>query len=410
MGIPTPLYPRTSACCKSMRWKEWSGYWAAERYDISHESEYFAIRETAALLDVSPLYKYDILGPDAEALVNRIVARDVTRLKDGQVAYCCWCDEQGKVIDDGTLFRFSAHHWRISSADPSYRWLALNGSRLNVEIRDCSTDQAVMALQGPRSALLLADACSCDLQQLGFFRFTEAKIGTTTVHISRTGYTGDLGYEVWAPAEQACQVWDVLMEAGVDHGLAPAGLLALDMARVEAGFVLIDVDYRSALHAITPSQRSSPYEIGLGWTVHLDKAPFIGQKALCQEKKSGSPRSLVGLQIDIQEMERLYDSLGLPVALPSNAWRSVVPLYAPRIRRQIGWATSGVWSPLLKQNLALATVETAYAPLGSEMLIEVMVDYDRKLVPARVVPKPFFDPPRKKAKVVLPALATAGSN
>jgi aminomethyltransferase len=391
-----------------MRWKEWAGYYSVEKYDTVHENEYFGFRHTAGLLDVSPLYKYDVTGAGALQLLDRVMARDVSRLKVGQVAYSCWCDEDGKVIDDGTLWRLGDEHYRITSANPCYRWLHENAFRLPATITDVSTDLAAVALQGPKSLDVLLACSNAPLDRLKYFWLAEARLGAVEAVVTRTGYTGDLGYEIWVRPRDAEALWDTLMKAGAPHGIMPAGLNALDMTRIEAGFILIDVDYTSSHHALIEDQKSSPFEIGLGWTVHLDKAPFIGQAALRREKARGSKWAFIGLEIDTPELERYYDAVGLPPSLPTMAWRSVVPLYetlAGRHGRQVGRATSGVWSPTLKKNLALATVEMPYAKVGTELKIEEIVYYDRKYVTARVVDKPFFDPPRKKALATRSAIA-----
>lgn len=397
MGIGTALHEKTAPLCESMKWKEWAGYFAVERYGVAPDEEYFAIRQTAGLLDVSPLYKYDLMGPDALRLVDRVLARDATRLKDGQVAYCCWCDDDGKVIDDGTVFRFHTEHFRLSAANPNLAWLSANADGLRVTLEDTSASVAAMAFQGPASRTVLNRVSDSNLDKLRYFRMMKARVAGVPVMISRTGFTGDLGYEVWADAREAGRVWDAILEAGRPYGAIPAGLLALDMARVEAGFILADVDYTCSFHALVDDQKSSPFEIGLGWTVHLDKAPFVGQKALQAEKKRGSAWSLVGLEVDIEELEALFDARGLPLHLPQTAWRSIVPLYDPQTRRQMGRATSGVWSQILKKNLCLASVESKYSKPGTEMKIESLIDYEREWVTARVVPTPFYDPPQKKA-------------
>lgn len=396
MGIATAFHERTAPLCKSLCWKEWAGYFAVQRFGVSVDPEYFAIRESAGLLDVSPLYKYDLTGKHAIALADRILARDVTKLSDGQVAYCCWCDEDGKVIDDGAIFRFSETHLRLTSANPSYLWLDENAVGLEVEIRDTSAEIGALALQGPKSRDILKRLTQADLDGLRYFRMLEAKMDGFECTISRTGFTGDLGYEIWVDKAHAEKLWDLIMGAGRDYNIMPIGLLALDMARVEAGFILADCDYNPAFHCITEAQKSTPFEIGLGWTVHLNKRSFVGQKALAAEKRRGVAWEFVGLEIDMEELEKLYERRGLPVHLPCTAWRGVVPIF-DLSRRQVGRATSGVWSPLLKKNLALATVPARFAKVGTELLFETLVEYDRELVRCRVVDKPFFDPPRKKA-------------
>ncbi|MHB2021388.1 MAG: aminomethyltransferase family protein [Candidatus Xenobia bacterium] len=396
MGVPTPFHNKTAPLMKSMRWKEWAGYYAPEKYDPVHDNEYHLFRQSAGLLDVSPLFKYDVRGRDAMRLMNRIMTRDVRKLKQNQVGYTCWCDDDGKVIDDGTIWRLEDDWLRVTSANPSMRWFLQNAEGMKVDVVDSSERIAALALQGPKALDVLNACADKRLDTLKFFWLTSVKLGDVDTYVTRTGYTGDLGYEIWVPRENAERLWDVLMDAGRIHGIGPAGLNALDMCRIEAGFILIDVDYTSAKHAMIEDQKSSPFEISLGWTVHLDKdVPFIGQQALIAEKQRGSDWGFVGLEIDWVELEQAYDAAGLPPHLPTAAWRQIVPVYDRG--RQIGRATSGVWSPILKKNLALATVEAKYEKVGTELKIEQLVDWQRKLFTARVVNKPFFDPPRKKA-------------
>jgi glycine cleavage system T protein (aminomethyltransferase) len=348
------------------------------------------------LLDVSPLFKYRVEGREAAEFLAFVMTRDIRKVKPRQVTYCCFCDSKGKVIDDGTVARLQDSVYRVTSASPSLRWLQEHARGFSVEIIDESESVAALALQGPTSCSVLRDAArGADLDSLRFFRITEAHIGQARVEISRTGYTGDLGYEIWMNNEDALAVWDCLQEAGTAHGLVPAGLDALDVTRVEAGFILQGVDYYSATRCPVESRKSSPFEIGLGWTVDLERDPFLGQEALRREKLGGSRWALVGLDISWEEMEALYEEHGLPPHLPATAWRTAVPVYDGD--RQIGRATSGSWSPLLKKNLALASVEQRYSKPGTTIQIEHTAEYERRSVTARVVPRPFFDPERKKA-------------
>lgn len=395
MPIGTPFHARTSALCESMSWRDWSGYLAVSSYEVVHEREYNAIRNAAALIDISPLFKYRVSGRDAAQLLDRIVTRDVARMKVGQVAYTHWCDADGKVIDDGTLSRLEENVWRWTAAEPNLRWIRSSSLGLDVAIEDVSDRTAALALQGPESRRLLAACADADVEGLRYFRVTRGRIDGVPVEISRTGYTGDLGYELWMDAERAVQVWDALAEAGRAHGLTPAGMLALDVARIEAGLILLDVDYVSAKRALIPSQRYSPYEIGLGRLVHLDKAPFIGQAALRREASVGGARQLVGLEVDWDQLERLYERAGLSPQLPPTASRVAVPVY--RDGRQVGRATSTTWSPTLKKMIALASVARDAAVVGGRLQMELTVDDQRQQVGVKVAPLPFFDPPRKRA-------------
>ncbi|MEM7205618.1 MAG: aminomethyltransferase family protein [Planctomycetota bacterium] len=394
MPRPTPLHERTAPLCVSYRWKEWAGYVAPCQYDTNHEVEYHAFRHAAGLLDVSPLKKYDVRGADAARLLSYVMTRDVAKLAAGRVGYGCFCDEQGKVIDDGTVARLGEDRYRVTAASPLLWWLRRHAPGLDVEVADASETTAALALQGPTSREVLRAASDANVDKLRFFGITGANVGRVPVEITRTGYTGDLGYEVWVDADRAIEVWDTLMDAGAPLGLAPVGLDALDMTRVEAGFVLQDVDYFSAPLCTIESRKSTPFELGLGWTVHLDRAAFSGQAALRREQERGSKWALVGLELAWDELEELYAACGLPPRLADRAWRTAVPVFdGPR---QVGQATSGTWSPICKKALALATVEQRHAKVGTALRIEHTVEYRRQAVTATVVDRPFYDPERKR--------------
>jgi aminomethyltransferase len=394
MPIGTAFHSRTSQLCASQSWRNWSGYLVASSYETVHDYEYHAIRNTAGLIDISPLYKYDVRGRDAVALVNRVMTRNAAKCAVGQALYGCLCDGAGKVIQDGTAFRLGQDHLRFQLAEPSLRWLKLNAVGMSVDIRECSEEVAALGLQGPHSLRILQQVVDADLSRLRFFRLTGANINGAAVWVSRTGYTGDLGYEVWLDSADAERVWDILMAAGKNFGIKPAGMLALDAARLEAGFILLEVDYTSVEKAIIPAQRYSPYEIGLGWTVDLNKEHFVGRQALLEESRRGPPRQIVGLEIDLEAYEKLFKNSGLPPNIPLTIWRAGVPVY--RNARQVGQATTGGWSPTLKKYIALATLRAGNTEAGSRVAMEVTVEYERKTVAAKVVKLPFFDPPRKR--------------
>src|ERR1700688_4330758 len=305
-----------------MNYREWSGYYAVSVYEMHHDHEYNAIRNACALIDVTPLYKYRIEGKDATKFANRVITRDINKVKIGQVIYCCWCDEQGKVIDDGTISRLGENVYRWTAADPSLRWFRQNGLNMDVQVEDISEKVAALALQGPTSAKLLKSVAEADIANLKYFRVTHGKISGVPVDISRTGYTGDLGYEIWVRWNDAVKVWDALAEKGKQFDLHAAGMLALDVARVEAGLLLIEVDYTSSKKALIGSQKYSPYELGFGKMVHLNKENFIGKAALEQQQKQGVPRQFVGLEIDWTDVEALYERYGLTPAAPSQASRA----------------------------------------------------------------------------------------
>jgi aminomethyltransferase len=388
----TPFHERTGALCVSHAWRRWAGYIVASSYELSHEREYHCIRAAAALFDVSPLYKYLVRGRDAARLLDRVVTRDVLRSQVGQVLYTPWCDAAGKVLDDGTVARLEETTFRMTSAEPSLRWLEANALGLEVAIEDISESIAALSLQGPQSAAILK--ALGDIPPLKYFRLARTQLRGIPVEVSRTGYTGDLGYELWVKQEHALALWDALMDVGRNYGLQAAGMLALDVARIEAGLMLIDVDYVPAKKALIEGQTSSPYELDLAWAVNLDKERFVGKQALAAEKVRGPQWQFVGIEIGWKGLERLYADVGLATRLPQAAWRMSVPIYSGA--EQVGYATSGGWSPLLKKYIALAHLRSQWAKPGTELDIEITVEHRRKRAAARVVKKPFFDPERKK--------------
>lgn len=393
--ILSPFFERTTKLNESQEWRRWSGYLAATNYELTHENEYFAIRTKAALLDITPLYKYIISGPDAQQFLDRLVTRNIGICKVGQVMYTPWCDEDGKQIDDGTIQRLAKDKFRITSAEPNLEWIEHNAAGMDLTIRDDSKTTAALALQGPNSRAILNSIASDSLDSLKFFWMMDTQFHDISVTISRTGYTGDLGYEIWMDPKDALSVWDLLMDKGKSYGLTPTGLQALDMARIEAGLILLDVDYISARHAIIEPRKSSPYELGLGWAVKMKKKDFIGKKALKAELSRGPEWNLVGIEIEWEELENLYRDVGLAPGLPSTAWRTSTPLFHGD--EQVGYASSGCWSPILKRYIALAHIKSEFSQLGSKLKFEIRVEHFRKLTPAKVVNMPFFDPERKRS-------------
>ena len=393
MPVGTAVHERTFALCQSLNYREWSGFYAVSVYETHHEHEYNAIRNAAALIDVTPLYKYMITGRDATRFVNRVIARDINKVAVDQVIYCCWCEEDGKIIDDGTITRLEENRYRWTAADPNLRWFRQNAIGVDVQIEDITEQIAALALQGPTSGKLLKSIAEADIANLKYFRKTSGRIGGVAVDISRTGYTGDLGYEIWMKWQDAVKVWDALMDTGRRFDIHPTGMLALDVARIEAGLILADVDYISSKKALIPSQKYSPAEVGLRKLIHYDKPNFIGREALLREKKSGAQRQLVGLEIDWSEFEALFDRMGLAPQTPATASRVHVPVY--KGREQVGKATSTTWSPLLKRLIALASLESQHATPGTRVHVEMTVEAVRHKVAATVQPLPFFNPPRK---------------
>ena len=396
MPVGTPFHERTLALCESLNYREWSGYYTVSAYETHHEHEYNAIRNACALIDISPLFKYRVTGKDATRLVDRVITRDMRKVSVGQVIYTPWCDEHGKVIDDGTVSRLDENVYRWTAADPSLRWFTQNAAGLEVEIEDISESVASLALQGPTSGRFLKSLVKdADIENLKYFRVTNGSIAGVPVEISRTGYTGDLGYEIWMHVDRALDVWDALIEAGRPFDIKPAGMLALDVARIEAGLLLIEIDFNSSKKALIEGQKYSPFEMGLSRLVHLEKGRFVGQQALIEEAKRGHAKQIVGIEIDWTRVEELYEMLSLPPAVSAIASRVAVPVY--RNGSQIGKATSTAWSPTLKKMIALATVRTEFAKPGTRIEIEVTVEAVRHRVAATVVKTPFYNPKHKTA-------------
>jgi aminomethyltransferase len=377
------------------QWRRWAGYTAASAYEMTHDREYLAMRNACVLIDVSPLCKYQISGADAQRFLNRLVTRDVGKCPVGGMLYTPWCNSRGQVIDDGTIAHLGENSYRLTSAEPNLRWLQDNAIGMHVQIEDVSEQIASLALQGPRSCQLLMSLTDAPLAGLKYYRFVNAAIAGAPVMISRTGYTGDLGYELWLDADHAAErVWDALVAAGRSHALQPAGIWALDVARIEAGLIMLDVDYTPANKAMTDAQASTPLELGLDWAVSWNKGGFVGRQALLEERSRGAATMLVGLEIDQAEFERQHHALGLPVAYPFMAWRAVTPLYAEG--QQAGYATSGVWSPTLKKYIALGHLQPRHAAPGSVVTIDLDIDRFRRPFNAKVTKLPFFNPARKK--------------
>jgi len=391
----TPFHERTAALCLPQNWRRWAGHIAVGSYDLSLDREYWAIRDAAALIDVSPLMKYLIEGPDAALLLHRVTTRDVLKQSIGQVYYTGWCDDDGKMLDDGTVTRLGKTSFRLTSAEPSLRWLTLNAVGMDVAITEQTDAMGALSLQGPKSRAILNRCCAESLDGLKFFRMMKNKLGGMPVTISRTGYTGDLGYEIWLDRKYALPVWDALMDAGRDYGMVPCGILAMDMARVEAGLFMLDVDYTAANHAWIEGQKSSPLEMGLDWAVAFDKQGyFVGRRALERERDQGSAWKLVGLELEWTGIERLFGAHGLPPQIAGMAVRASLPVM--KGPRQVGYASTSTWSPVLKKYIALAHVQRPYFEPGTKLTMEITVEHQRKQAPGTVVKTPFYDPPWKR--------------
>jgi aminomethyltransferase len=396
MTLETPFHPRTAELNQARRWRKWSGFFIADSYFPAHDLEYHAIRFSAALFDVTPMCKYRITGPDAAKLVDRVITRRVDRIKPMRAIYTPWCDHDGRVLDDGTVALLADGSYFWTAAEPQHGWLEAAGEGLNATIEDMTEKLCALSLQGPHARDVLSAAVGRDMSDLPFFGRADVTIGGTAVGISRTGYSGDLGYELWMPFDEALPVWDALIKSGQDYTLRVAGMEALDVARLEAGLIMAGVDYHSSRTARHPSLAISPYEIGMDRLVDLDKPAFIGKRALMNEVAAGGPATrLVGLELDLNVFEDAYLDLGYPIEHPLRAWRHVTPL--TRKGETIGRATSGTFSPLLKRSIALGFLPVKHAAVGSTVGIEWQIEETRHSIPATVVPLPFLDLPRKRS-------------
>ena len=397
MSVGTAFFERQRELNTKLSWGEWSGYHAAAVFADFVDIEYNAVREAAAVIDVTPLYKYEVSGADAAALLDRVVTRDISAMAVGQVIYTPWCDEEGKVIDDGTVTRLDQHHFRVTAADPSYRWFAMNATGLAVQIDDISEATAGLALQGRLSRHVLERATGQDWFDLRYFRRRSTTIQGFDVDVTRTGYTGDLGYELWIPVEGALAVWDCLFEVGADYGIRPAGIQALDICRLEASLILIEAEYTSARHAFAPELKYSPFEIGLGRLVKFDKAAeFTGKRALLAERDAGGPeRRLVGLELDWSAIEAMYARHDLAPQISPQVQRAPVPVHKDGV--QVGRATSVGWGPTIKKMVGFGSVDKGLTKIGTRLSVEWSVEGERGKVGATVVPMPFLDLDRKRA-------------
>ena len=379
--LETPFHPRTAPLNQVGEWTRWAGYTTADCFtDLS--SEYFAIRHAATLFDLSPMVKYRIAGADAERYMNRLLTRDVRKLKPDRVAYAIWCNDDGKVLDDGTVFRLGESEFLLNAQERHLAWLQDSAFGYDVAVEDVTESIAGLALQGPLSCAVLKAMALDGIAGLKPFGITEFDFAGTPLTVSRTGFTGDLGYELWVDPGRALDLWDRLMEAGAGHRLTPIGSKALNLARIEAGFIQTNTDFIAADHAVRPTRPRSPFELGLDWLVDFDKGHFVGRRALLRERETGPRYRLVGL--DVEGSKPAHDAL----------------IYHGKAR-QVGMVTSAMWSPTAKRNIALATLEAAAADkadgLWAEIYVNKEIKWEKTAARCRIVARPFFDPPRRRA-------------
>jgi aminomethyltransferase len=399
MTRTTPFHSRTAALNQGQRWEDWEGFLTASMYGLDPLLEYNAIRLGCGLFDVSPLHKYEVRGPDAKAFLQRLVVRDLTPSRPGRGFYTVWCNDDGKVIDDGAVFHLAENHLRLTSTLPSLEWLADNAEGFDVAIDDTSEEVVGIALQGPTSRDLLQKLTGAELSALKFWHCADAEVADAPALISRSGYTGDLGFEIFVRPDDAAKVWDAAMDLAREYQMRPCGLVALDMARIEAGLPQIGAEFISAKQTLFEVQMLSPLELGVGWMCRLDRDHFVGRDALIAEKTNGTSRwNTVGIELDVPAIEKSFREFDMPLHLPERPWTEAVPIYADAAQsRLIGRGTSGMWSPLLKKYIVIARVPPRHAAHGSRFFIEEVIEAKTFSIPATVVETPFFDPPRKRA-------------
>ncbi len=381
--LVTPFYSRQRELDTVNRWHEWKGYTVADEFYCS-ELEYFAIRNATAVFDLTPMTKYRISGPDAPAYVDRLVTRDMTRVPVGRVAYAVWCNDSGQVIDDGTIFRLGELDYRLCSQERHLDWLLTSAAGFDVDVAHETADVAALAIQGPTSYATLDRMGLSAVGHLKPFNLMEVDFAGTSIVISRTGFTGDLGYEVWLPPQVAERFWDELFAAGRLTGIRAIGTDALELARIEAGYLMADIDFLPADTAIRPGRTRSPLELGMEWLVDFGKPMFNGRRALADELRKGSRWRLV--RLDIEGNKPAKDAY----------------IFAkPKGGEQIGFVTSAAWSPVCKQNVALGTVNARYGAVGDSLWVDIYyqreLHWTRKMARATVVDGPFWDPPRRRA-------------
>jgi aminomethyltransferase len=395
----TPFHERTSALNETGLWEHWANHLAASKYQMSEKFEYVAVRNAVGVFDTSPLYKYRFSGPDAECFLSGVLARDPRSLAPGRAQYTLWCDDRGYVIEDGILLRRRPDEFLLTAAEPNLGYFRDLVVRHDVRIDEVSEDYAVMAVQGPNSRSVLG-AVVPPVEKLGYFDLVETKIGKAPVIVSRTGYTGDLGYEVWVGSDDALPVWDAVWQAGQGRGITAFGLTALYMARIEAGLVLLDVDFESSRFAWTDAHRTTPVELGFGWMFRdiatTDRA-FIGRDAIRHEIADKSSRwRLMGLILDWQDYDRHYDDAGLIPPKDHTPIQDEYYIYDEQ-DRQLGWASSLMYSPILQRHIALARLPLDRAAPGSHVRLEFAVSHRYEYFDAVVAKLPLFDPPRRTA-------------
>lgn len=380
--LTTPFHERERALSQVDSFVPWAGYTTVDVY-TNVAQEYFAVRNACSVYDLTPMVKYRIAGPGALKYLNRLVTRDLGKLKVNRVSYCVWCNDEGHIIDDGTVFRVGEQEYRLCTAERQLDWLLDSALGFDVEIEEITDRIAALALQGPTACSVLLKLGLAGVEKLKPFEFGWFDSDGRKLMVSRTGFTGDLGYELWVDPAHAVSLWDALMIAGRSRGIRAIGSRALNMVRIEAGFLLPNVDFVSAENSVRLGTSRTPLELGLAWLVDFTKGHFTGRRALLEQDRAGLKRQLVGL--DIAGNKPAVNAL----------------LYADRNgRTEIGSVTSAIWSPTCKRNIALAMVEAPHFALGSTVWAEIYLSrelvWERRMCRAQVVDRPFFAPERRR--------------
>jgi aminomethyltransferase len=384
--LKTPFHERARALSQLDSFIPWAGYTTVDVF-TTVEQEYFAIRNATSVYDLTPMVKYRIAGPGARRYLNRLVTRELSGLKPGRVAYCLWCNDNGHIIDDGTIFCLSETEYRLCTGERQLDWLLDSAVGFEVEIREVTEDIAALSVQGPTSCALLKSFGLAGIERLKPFELTYCTPPGSleaSLMVSRTGFTGDLGYELWMRPADAERIWDGLMAQGRTRSIRPIGSRALNIARIEAGFLLPNVDFVSAEHTLRVGTERSPLELGLGWLVDFRKGHFTGRRALLEESRRDPRRLLVGL--DIEGNKPAHNAL----------------LYADRSgKHPVGSVTSATWSPTAKRNIALAMLDAPYIRPGLAVWAEIYLNrelvWERRMTRALIVERPFFAPERRRA-------------
>ena len=382
--LKSPFYPRQAELDRLNLWHDWKGYSSAEGF-FDTTLEYFAIRNSTGVFDLTPMTKYRITGPDSLDYIDRLVTRDMRKIKPGRVAYAVWCNDEGQVIDDGTIFHLQEGEYRLCSQERHMAWLTAAAIGMDVSIVDETHDIAALAVQGPTSYSVIEHLGLDGIENLKPFGLTNFDFEGSDLMVSRTGFTGDLGYELWLPAEKAIALWDALFEAGRNYGIKAIGTEALEEARIEAGFIAAYIDFLPADVTVRSGRSRSPLELGLDWLVDFKKPNFNGRRALAEEKRRGSAWRLV--KLDIEGNKPAHHSY----------------IYAKRggRKKEVGFITSATWSPVCKQNIAIGTVRTPHGKVGDTLFVEIYyqreMHWSRVTAEATVVGKPFWNPARRRA-------------